>query len=58
MLKLELSNKEINLICNSLEDFYDNLQYNNLSNQMLKKQQIDISKLVTKLFNEPEGWKK
>ena len=58
MLKLNLSSKEINLICNSLEEFYDNLQYNNLSKQMLKKQQIDISKLVTKLFNEPEGWKK
>ena len=49
---LNLSQAEINLICDALEELYDNLQYNNISDSELRDQQIAISKLVGKMLKE------
>jgi hypothetical protein len=51
-MKIELSTKEVQLLCDSLEELYDNLQYENISDSELRKQQIAISKLVAKLLED------
>jgi hypothetical protein len=52
MPKFILSQKEINLVCDALEELYDNLQYNNISNSELRDQQIAISKIIGKMLKE------
>lgn len=51
-MKIELSTKEVQLLCDSLEERYDNLQYEDISESELRKQQISISKLVAKLLKD------
>jgi hypothetical protein len=49
---MRLNQEELNLLCDSLEEMYDNLQYENITDEELKTQQMKISKLVGKLLNE------
>lgn len=41
---------ELSLICDALEELYDNLQYNNITDQELRDQQKAISALVGKVL--------
>jgi hypothetical protein len=41
---------DLNLICDALEELYDNLQYNDIDNNELILQQKRISKLVSKIL--------
>jgi hypothetical protein len=49
---LNLSQAEINLICDALEELYDNLQYENITDQELRDQQKAISKIIGKMLKE------
>ena len=49
MNKLHLTESESELIFNALEELYDNLQYNELTESELRKQQLAISAIIYKL---------
>lgn len=52
MAVFNLSTKEVQLVLDALEERYDNLQYEDISNSELRQQQIAISKLVAKLLKD------
>jgi hypothetical protein len=43
---------ELSLICDALEELYDNIQYYNITDQKLRDQQQDISALMGKILQE------
>jgi hypothetical protein len=49
MTKLHLTESESELIFYALEELYENLQYNELSELELRKQQLAISAIIGKL---------
>jgi hypothetical protein len=45
---------EVELLLDALEDYYDNLQYNNMTNAKLKIEQMRVSKIIGKILKEEE----
>ena len=54
MTTVNLNNKDIQLVLDALEALYENLQYENITDDELINTQKDISSVIAKVLNSEE----